>query len=124
MTVIGWAQIILFCAIVAALPPLFGGYMTLIHSSSSMGPAATQVVAPPELRGRISAIFVLVTGLIGMALGTFLVGFFTDKVFGDPMRIGTSLILLVVIVLSAAGILFAQGRAGMRSLVQGKEVIA
>lgn len=101
---------------------LFGCYMTLIHSSSSMGPAATQVVAPPELRGRVSAIFVLVTGLIGMALGTFLVGFFTDKVLGDPMKVGTSLVLLVVIVLSIAAILFAQGRAGMRNLVAAKDL--
>lgn len=101
---------------------LFGCYMTLIHSSSSMGPAATQVVAPPELRGRISAIFVLVTGLIGMALGNFLVGLFTDKVLGDPMKVGTSLILLVVVLLSIAAVLFAQGRAGMRALVAAKDI--
>jgi len=74
------------------------------------------VVTPPELRGRVSALFVLVTGLIGMALGTFLVGFFTDKVLGDPLKIGTSLILLVAIVLSVSAILFAQGRAQLRRL--------
>jgi MFS family permease len=99
---------------------LFGCYMTLILSTASMGPAATQVVTPPELRGRVSAIFVLVTGLIGMALGTSLVGFFTDKVLGDPMKVGTSLILLIVIVLTIAAILFAQGRAGMRAIVEAK----
>ena len=87
-----------------------------------MGPAAMQVVAPPELRGRISAIFVLVTGLIGMALGNFLVGLFTDKVFADPMKVGTSLILLVIVLLSAAAILFAQGRPGMRALVAAKDL--
>jgi MFS family permease len=103
---------------------LFGCYMTLIHSSSSMGPAATLVVAPPELRGRISAIFVLVTGLIGMALGNFLVGVFTDKVLHDPMKVGTSLILLVIVLLSIAAILFAQGRAGMRALVAAKDIEA
>lgn len=100
---------------------LFGLYLVCIHSSSSMGPAAAQVVAAPELRGRISAIFVLATGLIGMALGTFLVGFFTDHLFGDPKRVGTSLILLTGVVLSIAAILFAQGRAGMRALVAAKE---
>jgi MFS family permease len=101
---------------------LFGCYMTLIHSSSSMGPAATQIVAPPELRGRVSAIFVLITGLIGMALGNFLVGFFTDKVLGNPMKVGTSLILLIVTLLSIAAILFAQGRPGMRELVAAKDL--
>ncbi|MCB2078263.1 MAG: MFS transporter [Novosphingobium sp.] len=99
---------------------LFGIYMVFILSSSSIGPAATQVVTPPELRGRVSAIFVLVTGLIGMALGTSLVGFFTDKVLGDPQKIGTSLILLIVIVLTIAAILFGMGRASMRRLVATK----
>lgn len=108
------------CAFLVGSPvltvALFGGYMLFILSTASMGPAATQVVTPPELRGRVSAIFVLVTGLIGMALGTFLVGFFTDKVLGDPLKIGTSLILLVAIVLSVSAILFAQGRAQLRRL--------
>ncbi len=98
---------------------LFGIYMLFILSTSSIGPAAAQVVTPPELRGRVSAIFVLVTGLIGMVLGNLLVGLFTDKVLGDPKQIGTSLILLVVSVLTIAAIFFAQGRADMRRLVAG-----
>jgi sugar phosphate permease len=99
---------------------LFGIYMLFILSTSSIGPAAAQVVTPPELRGRVSAIFVLVTGLIGMVLGNLLVGLFTDKVLGDPKQIGTSLILLVVTVLTIAALMFAQGRADMRRLVAGR----
>ncbi|MFM5931140.1 MAG: MFS transporter [Novosphingobium sp.] len=95
---------------------LFGVYMVLILSTSSIGPAAAQVVTPPELRGRVSAIFVLVTGLIGMVLGNLLVGFFTDHVLGDPKQIGTSLIVLIVSVLSVAALLFAQGRGEMRRM--------
>lgn len=95
---------------------LFGVYMVLILSTSSIGPAAAQVVTPPELRGRVSAIFVLVTGLIGMVLGNLLVGFFTDHVLGDPKQIGISLIVLVVSVLSLAAVLFAQGRGEMRRM--------
>lgn len=96
---------------------LFGLYMVFILSTSSIGPAAAQVVTPPELRGRVSALFVLVTGLIGMVLGNLLVGFFTDHVLGDPKKIGTSLVLLIAIVLTIAGLLFAQGRAEMRRMV-------
>ncbi len=98
---------------------LFGIYMLLILSTASIGPAAAQVVAPTALRGRVSAIFVLVTGLIGMVLGNLVVGLVTDKVLGDPMQIGTSLILLVVSVLSLAAVLMATGRADMRRLVAG-----
>jgi K+-transporting ATPase ATPase A chain len=32
MTIIGWVQIILFCAIIVALTPLFGGYMTRVFN--------------------------------------------------------------------------------------------
>ncbi len=99
----------------------FALYLGFIHSSSSMGPAAAQVAADPALRGRISAIFVLVTGLIGMALGTFLVGLVTDKVLHDPMKIGTSLIVLIVTMLALAAMLFAQGRSGMRALIAARE---
>ena len=95
---------------------LFGIYMTLIHSTSSIGPAAAQVITPPQLRGRVSAIFVLVTGLIGMVVGNSTVGFITDHVLGDPARVGTSLVILVVVALAIAALLFAQGRAEMRRL--------
>lgn len=100
---------------------LFGLYMLFILSTASMGPAATQVVTPPELRGRVSAIFVLVTGLIGMALGTFLVGFTTDKILHDPMKIGTSLILLIAVVFTIVAALFAFGRADLRRLAALKD---
>lgn len=100
---------------------LFGCYMLLVMSAASMGPAASQVVTPPALRGRVSAIFVLVTGLIGMVLGNSMVGFVTDKVLGDPMQLGTSLIVLVASVITIAAILMALGRADMRRLVDKPE---
>lgn len=103
---------------------LFGGYMLFILSTASMGPAATQVVTPPQLRGRVSAIYVLVTGLVGMAVGTFVVGFTTDKILGDPMKLGTSLIILIVGFLSIAAILFQTGRAELRRLAAVKDPVA
>ena len=32
MTAIGWVQIVLYCAIIVALTPVFGGYMTRVFS--------------------------------------------------------------------------------------------
>jgi MFS family permease len=113
------------CAIGALLAPnawvgvvLFGLYMTFILSTASMGPAATQVVTAPHLRGRVSALYVLVSGLIAMSLGPSLVGLFTDKLFGDPQMVGMSLILVTVGILTPAAILFALGRSQMRALVR------
>lgn len=99
---------------------LFGCYMVCILASSSIGPAAAQVVTPPELRGRISAIFVLVTGLLGMVLGTVSIGFLTDKVLGDPLKVGTSLLIYTVVGLSLSALLFAQGRGELRKMAGGK----
>ena len=97
---------------------LFGCYMLFIMSTASMGPAAAQVVTPPALRGRVSAIYVLVTGLIGMVLGNSMVGYVTDHVLHDPLKVGTSLIVLVVTVISVAAVLMAMGRADLRRLVE------
>ncbi|MBP6111398.1 MAG: MFS transporter [Sphingobium sp.] len=96
----------------------FGLYMTCILSTASMGPAATQIVTPQELRGRASAIYVLFTGLIGMTVGPGMVGWITDSILGDPSKIGVSLLILVVSILSLVVFIFAFGRAQMRHLMQ------
>lgn len=101
---------------------LFGLYMACILSTASMGPASVQVVTPQALRGRASAVYVLVTGLIGMAVGPALVGWLTDSVFGDSAKLGLSLIVLISGMLLAVIVLFAFGRAQMRALMQSGEI--
>ncbi len=96
---------------------LYWLFMTLILSTSSMGPAIVQVVTPQHLRGRVSAIYVLATGLIAMAGGPAFVGFVTDKVLGNERLVGVSLIISVVCVLLPAVALFAWGRRSMRQAV-------
>jgi len=95
--------------------------MTLALSSASMGPAATQVVTPQYMRGRVSALYVLTSGLIAMAVGPSLVGFVTDKVLGDPRLVGTSLIIVLVVIFIPALGLFALGRTQMKRLLAERE---
>ncbi|MES1971465.1 MAG: MFS transporter [Pseudomonadota bacterium] len=92
----------------------YGLFMTCILSTAGMGPAVVQVVTPPYLRGRVSALYVLSTGLIALAGGPFAVGLITDKVLHDPLKVGISLIATVFCVLLPAALLFALGRAAMR----------
>ena len=47
MTVIGWIQILLFCAIVVALTPLLGRYMTRVFRGERT--ILTPVLRPVEL---------------------------------------------------------------------------
>ncbi|WP_336962617.1 MFS transporter [Sphingobium aquiterrae] len=95
----------------------YWAFMTLILSTASMGPATAQVVTPQHLRGRVSAIYVLATGLIAMAGGPAFVGLVTDKVLGDEKLVGMSLIISVICVLLPAALLFALGRTSMRRAV-------
>ncbi|WP_435121436.1 spinster family MFS transporter [Amycolatopsis thermoflava] len=53
--------------------------------------AAMQVLSPNQMRAQVSAIFLLISNLIGLALGTTLVALVTDRVFGDPKMVGSSL---------------------------------
>src|ERR1044072_8907027 len=46
MTVIGWLQILLFCAIIVALTPLLGGYMTRVFNGERT--VLTPVLRPVE----------------------------------------------------------------------------
>ncbi|WP_051329718.1 MFS transporter [Niveispirillum irakense] len=108
------------CAVASVLVPdawvsvvLFTLFMACVLSTASMGPAITQVVTPPTLRGRVSALYVVVTGLIAMALGPAMVGFITDKLLGDERQVGLSLLLTVPLLLLPAVGMLASGRGAM-----------
>lgn len=94
---------LLFCAVL----------LMMLTMGSSYGPAmaAMQMIAPPEMRGRFAALMVLASNLFGYALGPMLIGFLTEYVYGDPMKIGHAIItcLLVAGPLSAWMVWRARG---------------
>lgn len=92
----------------------FGLFMACILATAGMGPAVTQVVTPVSLRGRVSALYVLATGLIALAGGPSFIGFVTTHVFADEMAVGRSLIASVGCIVVPAALLFAYGRGAMR----------
>lgn len=44
-----------------------------------------------QLRAQISAIFLLISNLVAVGIGTTLVALISDKVFENPLMVGTSL---------------------------------
>ena len=70
---------------------------------------AIQHATPSHLRGRVSAIYFLVTGIVAGNLGPLLPALLTQYVFQDPTRIGLSLAIvgLVAAPLVATGLLAA-----------------
>lgn len=85
-----------------------------------VGPAALQIVTPPSLRAQIAAVYVLVVGLIGLALGPTSVALLTDYVFGDPAAVGWSLAIVAACCAPLSGLLLLQARAPYRAMVEGQ----
>jgi len=53
--------------------------------------AALQVLSPNQMRAQLSALFLLVTNLLGMGVGTTIVALVTDYGFGSDLAVGHSL---------------------------------
>jgi MFS family permease len=69
--------------------------------------AAMQTLAPNQMRAQISAMFLLVSNLIGLGFGTTVVALITDRVFGSPLAVGHSMTIVnAIATLLAAALLF------------------
>ena len=87
----------------------------------AIGASAIQLVTPAHLRGRVSAIYLMVISLIGMSMGPAVVGLMTDRVFDDPQSIGIALALTFSVTGIAITILFRIGMPAMRDAVVAAE---
>ncbi|QRY79171.1 MFS transporter [Pseudomonas sp. PDNC002] len=63
----------------------------------STSAAAMQVLTPNRLRAQVSALFLLVSNLIGLGVGTTLVALLTDHYFKDPKAVGSSIGIIVTL---------------------------
>ncbi|MCS6493187.1 MFS transporter [Burkholderia thailandensis] len=56
--------------------------------------AAMQTLAPNQLRAQISALFLLVSNLIALGIGTTIVALITDKAYRSPLAVGSSMTIV------------------------------
>jgi MFS family permease len=97
-------------------------YQVLIGSVfPAIAAAQLQLVAPSELRGRMGAIYMLGMSFLGSALGPQVVAFFTDFVFHDDTRVGSSIVATLAIFTPAVLLLFALGLGPLRRAVDEAE---
>ncbi|MES2495467.1 MAG: MFS transporter [Pseudomonadota bacterium] len=99
----------------SALPfaPSFEAGLTLLgaalfFASFPMPPstAVIQIIAPPAMRSRVAAIFLCSNSLIGLTLGSLLVGLFNDHLFSGSAAVASSLgIVTAGASIAAAGLL-------------------
>ena len=79
--------------------------------------AAIAEMTPNQMRGTITAIYVLVIGIGGAGLGPFAMGWVTDNVFGDPMSIHYSMALVTLVMGILGVVLIAMGLKHFRASV-------
>ena len=82
----------------------------LVAAPFGIAPAAIQQIMPNEMRGQASAVYLFVLNLIGLGIGPSAVAFFTDKVFQDDNRVGTSILVVTMAAHTIAAVLLWFGR--------------
>lgn len=80
--------------------------------ASGAAPAAIGAVTPNEMRGQVSALYLLVINFLGIGLGPTVPALFTDFLFRDEARLGASLILTAAVTGLPAAWLLWKARPG------------
>lgn len=83
---------------------------------------AMQTLAPNQMRAQISALFLLVSNLIGLGFGTTLVALITDKVFGSTLAVGRSITIVDAGATALAAALLFVGCRHFRASVERQSV--
>jgi hypothetical protein len=102
-------QTILLCSVFtlvfAVLAPLMpsptaclGGLAVatfFILAPFGLAPVAIQAMTPNEMRGQISALYLFSINILGLGLGSTVVGLITDFLFQDEAKVGWSISLAI-----------------------------
>lgn len=98
----------------------------LFFASFSLGSAAQalQMVAPNEMRGQVSAIYMLFLNLLSYGLGPLVVGMLTDYLFADEGAVGYSLALVSAVSAPVAAFVATRGFAPFRQAVEERSSTA
>ncbi|MFJ8949512.1 spinster family MFS transporter [Streptomyces sp. NPDC102381] len=86
--------------------------------------AAMQVLSPNQMRAQVSAVFLLISNLSAVGLGTTLVALVTDELLGSAGRIGTSLSLVYGVASVGSIVLLWRGCAHFRRSLAREERLA
>jgi MFS family permease len=82
-----------------------------------IGAASLQIATPPDLRGKASAVYLIVVNVVGTIGGPLVVALITDYVFGDEQALGLSMAIFALLSGGAGVALFARGLGPMRRII-------
>jgi MFS family permease len=109
----------------ATADPLARAGVALIYFAIAVcfGVATTAfaAVTPARLRGRMTALYLMIGNLVGLGLGPPAVGVILDHVLGDPSRIGTALALVAAATVLPGALLLVWALRWHRDVAAGIE---
>jgi MFS family permease len=112
--------------VLAPQMPSFGGsiaaYAAFFFFSSfpyGAAAAALQVMAPHDLRARLSAIYLLVLNLIGIGLGPLAIAAVSDHFLGGKAHLGAGMSIVSAVVVPAGALILLITLPAFRRLVTG-----
>jgi len=93
--------------------------ISLFFASFPLATAATamQLASPPHMRAQVSAIFLFLNSIIGLAIGSFVIALITDYVFKNDLSVGWSVSIVCSISTFFSGILIARGLQPFRTIL-------
>lgn len=93
----------------------------LVGPGMAIAASALQIVTPPALRGRVSAIYLFILILFGIGAGPSIVAAFTDFIFHDDTKLGWSLALMCGLSFPLGAFCLWRGMPAMRKAVDAIE---
>lgn len=102
-----------------AFYPLLFAFALVIAPFNAVNNTVAQMIAPPALRSRISALFIFSISIIGFALGPALVGWLSEYVYGEE-HLGAAMRLVTTLAMAATFALwFAARKPLLRTMEAG-----
>lgn len=80
-----------------------------------------QLLTPANMRGRMSAIYLLVANIAGMGIGPLLIGFCSEHLFSGPTSLGQSLALITGLAVGISLIILAATRGAIAAAIKANE---
>lgn len=103
----------------SAFYPLLFAFALAIAPFNAINNTVAQMIAPPALRSRVSALFIFSISILGFALGPALVGWLSEFVFGEE-RLGDAMRLVATLAMAATFTLFFLARKPLLATMQAK----
>lgn len=121
--------LVIFSAVLPLMPGFAGALIAAAGGTfffslpQAMSATALQLATPNRMRGIVASLYLFVLSVIGLGAAPTVVAVVTDRVFGDPSKVGLSLAVVCAIsAAGAAGLLFSALPHYRRALDHSREV--